>query len=436
MSNHWERFTARLFGQNQFAIKLGLDAMRAALAHLGRARLPHEVILVAGTNGKGTASSCLNALLCGHGLRVGLYTSPHIIGLEERFRVDGVPCARERVLEVGERVFARFGVEGAEPRLTFFELTTLMAVELFCEAEVDVAIYEVGLGGRLDATNALEPGVSVITTIGLDHQKYLGDTLAEVAHEKLGIAREGRPLIIGPQEHDEARGAIDAEVAGRPGVSFPEDDEARALGCLVGEVERWGALRAEYQRRHYLTATRAAAALLARVGGTLRRDVVLSAPARVRWPGRLEQRALRVGERTVPFLLDAAHNPDGARALFEYLAREGVEPRAILVGAMKDKELAGVFAGLSRLASAPLLLARVDNPRAASTQALAGALPEGVEATFAGSAAECWRWLGEHHDELPGGGPVLCFGSIYLLGECLALGGVSSQELVTLSASA
>ena len=436
----WATFTRHLFGQNRFAIKLGLERMQCALAELGLEPPGHRVVCVAGTNGKGTTASCLAEMLRAHGVRVGLYTSPHLIGLEERFRIDGVPASRALVLEIGQELLTRFGGPEADPRLTFFELTTAMAARIFSRARVDVAVYEVGLGGRLDAVNALEPDVSVITTIGFDHQEYLGETIEEITAEKLGIARAGRPLIVGAQEHESAWSVLEAAPVGRlyrAARAFGHEPGPGRLWVELGSEEQrlswtpasWGVLRADYQRGHAATAAAAAVALLKQEEMEPRVEALNLALQQVRWPGRLEHRALEVEGHRVPFLLDAAHNPDGASALASYIAERGWSASAIVFGAMKDKDIAGMLEPMRELmrSARAVLGVEIDNERAAPAAALEEAL--GALSPEVGSLAQLWPRLAGvgAQDEAP----VVCFGSIYLLGEVLARGGVTTSELTT-----
>ena len=417
----WEAFCERLFTQNRFTIKLGLDAMRRALALSGHPERHAPAILVAGTNGKGTTCACLAAILEAHGYTTGLFTSPHIIGLEERFRVGGVPVDRDEVIQHGLAVLDVFGVDDSSPRLTFFELTTLMAVRIFAShPEIDVCIYEVGLGGRLDATNAIEPSLSVVTTIGLDHMAYLGDTIEAIAREKLAISRPGVPLVVGAQEHERRVGAL---LDGYDDVVRPS-----AVDEIGFTVEDWGILRAPYQRAHFSTAVSAASLWM---GRGLDPELVAQAISRVRWPGRLQKLVARVGGQDVEFLLDAAHNPDGSTMLFDLLDHIGFQPGLVLCGAMKDKVLRELFAPLDEQ-RCPVFGVLIENERAADEVLLREHLPEDARV---GTISEAFAFLKDVAAEpsqlqKPSVLRVLVFGSIYLLGELLGELGVQPRELV------
>jgi dihydrofolate synthase / folylpolyglutamate synthase len=415
--------TARLFAQNQFAMKLGLDAMRAAFAREQRPERHAPAALIAGTNGKGTTAVCLHAILVAHGERSGLYTSPHLVRLGERFRVDGRPVADEALWPCVARVMAEYG--DGEHRLTFFELTTLIAALLFREQETTLDVYEIGLGGRLDAVNAIEPALSVITTIGYDHQQYLGETLGEIAGEKAGILRAGVPVVVGSQEYEEAAQAL-AELVGEGGLVYGRDFEACEEGIREGEVvSEWeeSVRLSTLQRRHAATAWVAARVML---GARFDAQAAMGGLARVRWPGRLQEVLVAGGGGRL--LLDAAHNLDGVRALFEHIESRGVRVGAVVCGGMADKALEQMFAPLGEL-GAPVFGALIQNARAASAERLSSALPAGLLVRCARAEAALVEALGRCGE----GEVVLVYGSIYLLGECfeaLGMGEVVGEVLV------
>lgn len=399
----WIEFCARLFSQNQFAIKLGLQPMQQALEQLGQPHLQHQRVLIAGTNGKGSTASALSALLTSAGLRVGLYTSPHLVDFTERFRINGKPIAQSDVLTCGLDILARFASPDKQPCLTFFELTTIMAVELFSRQNVDIAIYEVGLGGRLDATNALDPQLSIITTLGFDHQKYLGDTIESIAYEKSGIMRQTRPVILGPQEHP---GALDAlrEQAHLHKVSFCE-----VFGEHFDIDGNLPEAPTTQMRRHWAVAHRAASWCVRQFGKHAAPDV--QALTRLSWFGRYERRQ----HQSITMLLDAAHNADGVRLLFEHLAREPSQPSFVLTGAMHDKDLHALYSPLHQL-DANIIGVLIDNPRAADEATLRAHLPKDRLLAVA-PLADAWSMITEQQTPTV----VLVYGSLYLLGELYGL---------------
>ena len=189
-----ERILQKLLSLQPGKIDLGLDRMKAAIRSFCP-QLSFQIVTIAGTNGKGSTAAFLESLLLAHGRQVGVYTSPHLVHVRERFRIGGTPIAHDALEEEVEHLFS--WLESASIHLTYFEAVTLLALRLFEREGVDVAVMEVGLGGRLDATNALEPDITIITSLALDHTEWLGDTLEQIAWEKGGITRGGIPLITG-----------------------------------------------------------------------------------------------------------------------------------------------------------------------------------------------------------------------------------------------
>lgn len=412
VARSWEGLTKELYGLRRFGIKPGLERISRALQREGNRQDRFEAIHVAGTNGKGTVASALAALLQSAGHRVGLYTSPHLIDVTERFRIDGVPLAKEAVGPVLRRLLNEYGGQsGAEqgvPKLTFFEITTLAAVILFAEADVDFAVFEVGLGGRLDAVNAIEPVVSVVTTIGRDHTEYLGDTVEEIAAEKAGIFRADVPAIAGVQEWEETEKIL-AECAERVGAKFELIDGASEDG-------RNGV--ADLKRRHWKTAVRAARILL---GARLDDACQKQALANWRWPGRQE----RIGRRGEgDWLFDAAHNPAGVRALSARLSGSPQKLSAICWGSMADKEARGIRKFLATM-EVPVWGCVVAGDRARRSEQLRRHVPRDLW-RGADSTGRVVRHLDAHVE-----GDILIFGSLYLLGECYEALGWTAQQLVT-----
>lgn len=411
----WEELKQRLFEQNRFTIKLGLDRMRAALEAEGHPERRAPAIVVAGTNGKGTVASSLSAILGAHGLKVGLYTSPHLVDFEERFRVSGEPLRPAQVLPVLEQVYAGYGdvKRVGDDALTFFELTTLMAARLFAESRVDVAIYEVGLGGRLDAVNAIEPALSIMTTIDRDHETYLGDSLEEIAGEKAGVMRPGVPVVIGEQEHGEA-----FEVLWERASSSPRF----APGGAEGVSE---AARSRVATRHHVTARCAAKVFL---GERYSEEAADRGLGRWSWPGRMERREMVGAEgSTRQLVLDAAHNPAGIAAVQAELASGSFgNVGAVVWGALEDKKQEGLKELLSEL-GVGVWAAVISSPRALKEEGLRGLVPP-EQLRGVGSAAWCLREAAAACGEED---VVLCFGSIYLLGELYEALGLRAEDIRT-----
>jgi len=380
-------------------IRPGLSRTLALLASLGNPQSSFQSILIGGTNGKGSTAAFISAILAAGGVRAGLYTSPHLVFVTERIRIaecDVSFAALDDALSLVARISSP-GVRGP----TYFEALTVAAFELFRRARAAVAVVEVGIGGRLDATNVLEPDVSVVTNVAADHLDLLGPTLEDVAREKAGIFRKGQPALVGRAGTEPGpRAALHAE-ARRIGARLVEIPplEAPALG---------GSLPGAHQRQNLALALAAARAV-----APLDEAAVARGLAAVRWPGRL-QTLERSGFRTL--LVDGAHNPPGARALAAYLDASGLSGRVdLLFGGMADKDLAAVFAPLAARACRIVLVAPV-SPRAETPETLRVRVGR-PELETAPSVAEGLLRL----EEAGGDGPILVAGSLYLVGEVLRL---------------
>lgn len=375
----------------------GLVRTRALLASLGNPQSSFQSILIGGTNGKGSTAAAISAILTAAGVPCGLYTSPHLVSVTERVRVhdrDVSAVVLDDVLQFVRRVSSP-GVRGP----TYFEALTVAAFELFRRARVTVAVVEVGIGGLHDATNVLEPEVSVVTNVAADHLDVLGPTLEDVAREKAGIFRKGQPALLGASGTAEGPRAV-------------LDAEARRIGARLVEIppaaDAASSLPGAHQRQNLALALAAARALAPLDEAAVERGL-----AAVRWPGRL-QTLSRPGFRTL--LLDGAHNPHGARALAEYLDSTGLAGRVdLLFGGMADKDLPAVFAPLAARARRIVLVAPV-SPRAETPETLRVRVGR-PELETAPSVAEGLLRL----DEAGGDGPLLVAGSLYLVGEVLRL---------------
>jgi dihydrofolate synthase/folylpolyglutamate synthase len=401
--------------------------MRGLLAALGSPHLRFPAVLVAGSNGKGSTAALLAAIADAAGYRTGLYTSPHLETVEERLRIDGRAVGGERLGDLLEEVVAC-----AERRLghspTYFEAVTAAAFLWFAAERVDLAVVEVGLGGRLDATNVCEPVLSLVTSISLEHRELLGDTLAAIAREKAGIMRAGRPALTWVED-PEAAGAL-REVAAGLGASLHAAECEVTIAGTVDSAGGWEGqkvtlvtalarrelrigLLGRHQARNLALAVRAAE-LLAGLGFPAFDERAMAAGAAAcRWPGRGEVVPLPGGRRV---LLDAAHNAEGAAALGELLAETG--PRTgsldLLFGVLGDKDAGEMLDRLAPLAR-NLVFTTVPTPRSrAATElpALLGAARPGPPALVEPEPAVALdRALALGADTL-----VAC-GSIFLVGE-------------------
>jgi dihydrofolate synthase / folylpolyglutamate synthase len=385
------------------AMRFGLERMQRALDALGRPERGYAILHVGGTNGKGSACAMAAAALAAAGHRVGLYTSPHLARFNERIQVDGAEIADEALaarVDAVRRVCPWHDADGEGDRLTYFEFATLAALLHFAEAAVDVAVVEVGLGGRFDATNAIVPRVTAIARIGLDHTQLLGDTVEAVAFEKAGIFKPGVPAIVHALQPPGALDVLRREAA-RRGAPF-----AVAPADVAGPV----ALLGPHQRAN---AGLAAAALgaLDEAGVAVPPAAVAAGIASARWPGRLEELA--------GVLLDGAHNPQGAAALAAALpALRPGRPVELVFGVLADKDHAGMLSALAP-AVRRLHLVAPASPRARpAAELLALAAARGVAADVHGdvaSALACARAAAWD------AGTVCVAGSLYLVGEAREL---------------
>jgi len=399
-----------LFGLEQFGIKFGLENIAAIVERLGHPERAFESVHIAGTNGKGSVTAMVDAALRAAGHRSARYTSPHLVDLSERFVIGGrrvdqrdLANAVDDVRTVIDSLRAA-GVLTVQP--TFFEVTTAVAFELFRRAGVEVAVLEVGLGGRLDATNVVAPPqlvATAITSIAFDHQLYLGSTLREIAFEKAGIIKAGVPVVVGPLD-PEPMEAIEG-VARERGAPIVRATAADAAGLSIG-------LRGSHQAANAAIAIRLLE-IVDRHGVRIPAEAIAEGLARPGWPGRLETRALGDGRE---LLMDAAHNPAGAAALASYLEGEGAK-RPLVFAAMRDKDVTGMFAALLPAVSR-LVVTRASNARSADPDALAErartiapGLPVSIEPLISDALAEAWR----HSPH------IVVAGSIFLLGDVLKL---------------
>jgi dihydrofolate synthase/folylpolyglutamate synthase len=352
-------------------IKLGLERARDLLVRMGEPQRRFPSVLVAGTNGKGSTSSFLAAMAKAAGIRTGLYTSPHLESVEERLRIDGRAIGSGRLGAILEDLVGLAERETGSPP-TYFEAATLAAFRWFADETVDLAVLEVGLGGRLDATNLADPILSLITSIGFDHREFLGDTLAAIAREKAGILRSGRPALVWIEDAEPAESV--RTVAGEVGADLhfasqevrieavePHGWEGQRIRlatparCYDLEI----ALLGDHQAKNLGLAVRAAESLASQGFERLDSDAIAAGAAACRWPGRLEPISLPGGRRV---LLDAAHNPDGAEVLVRFLARLG-HPIDLLFGVLADKDYGEMLPRLAAQARR-VVLTRPASPRA------------------------------------------------------------------------
>ncbi len=389
---------AWLYGTQLTGIKLGLDTVRRLLDATGF-QTHAKILHVAGTNGKGSVCALLDAVCRAQGLRTGLYTSPHLVSFRERVRLDGRPIPESAVAEILSDL--RKLTTRWDPSPTFFELTTVLALDWLRRQHVDVIILETGLGGRLDATNVLTPAVSVITAIDFDHTAWLGDTLEAIAGEKAGIIKPRVPVVSAPQEPEAA--AVIARVAASQGAPLHVVTDPLPAGWPL-------ALPGTHQRVNAALALAALDAADIPTTDQTRRAGL----AQVDWPGRFQR--LQNGR----VILDGAHNPAAARRLAHTWHEEygGHHPATVILGMMRDKDLPAVCRALVPLA-ARVIAVPVRNPRAVPPgeirDALALVAPE-LPTHVAASFLDAFDHARTHPAEV-----ILVTGSFFLVGEALAL---------------
>jgi dihydrofolate synthase/folylpolyglutamate synthase len=418
-----------------FGIKLGLENITALCLALGNPQNSFLSIHVAGTNGKGSVSAMLDAIMREHGLKTGLYTSPHLVRVEERIRVGGRPIGRKRFLELLSRLRNAIDDLIAGGKLayhpTYFEVLTALAFLEFAARQVDVAVLEVGMGGRFDATNVVRPLVSVITTIAKDHQQHLGLTLRQIAFEKAGIIKPAVPVVSGVGGGEARREIrrvacersaplVEAFGPGRSLVAKKTDGGYRFV--YTGRAGRYAftpGLAGRHQGANAAVAV-AATEALSTYWRPFEKAKVLKGIREARWEGRLET----VRGRPL-VILDGAHNVEGVTALARHV-RETVGRRVVLIfGAMKDKDLRGMTRILFPIAST-VVLTRVPYKRSADPEDLLAAAPpfkgrvllepdtrKAVESALSLSKCES----GTRTERPCPPRPVVIAGSLFLIGE-------------------
>jgi dihydrofolate synthase / folylpolyglutamate synthase len=401
----------KLFALEQFGIKLGLHNIRTLLAALDHPERAWPSIHIGGTNGKGSVAAMVERGLRAAGLRTGRYTSPHLDRVEERVALDGTPVDRAvfetvtgQVLDVVEKLMRQGpGEGGLDVTPTFFEVSTAVAFEIFKQRAVEVAIVEVGLGGRFDATNVITPAVAAITSIAFDHERHLGHTLSAIAFEKAGIAKPGIPLVIG-RLPDEAAAQI-SKVAAEVGAPIIEA-HAETLD------PRYSSLTLALAGRHQVDNAAVAIAVLAQWSATMSNvpaDAIVTGLTQCEWPGRLEWLRLPGGDEV---LMDAAHNPAGAAALASYLQETRSPKLPIVFAAMADKDLAGMIKALAPVASR-FVATTVPYARARGAEELAAEIRRLVGSVDVTTAASPDAGVARALEQSP---RAVAAGSIYMIG--------------------
>lgn len=415
-----------LFGLQRMGIKLGLENIKRVLRAMGN---PHEklkVVHVGGSNGKGSTAAHLESILLQAGMKVGLYTSPHFLSFTERIRINRREIMEPEVVEWTQRILglvpelAAKGCDGLALPITFFEFTTAMALGYFAEKGVDLAILEVGMGGRLDATNVCNPMVAVITSVSLEHQDYLGRTLAQIAREKAGIIKAGVPLVSGVI-HPGAQKVVSDTCKDKGSPLYRLGKEIAAQGRPVdfdysGINSSYRGLSTNMRGRHQVRNAAmaiAAAEILRQKGMPVDEQAIRRGLQDVRWPGR--QQYLPGPPRV---LLDGAHNPEAMRSLCFSLAKEyNYDRLRILMGVMKDKDHRRMLRMIAPMAYEMVFcrpqMDRAEDPWLLQSEALA----LGARASVVESVSQGFQDLVERAcaDDL-----ICVTGSLFVVGEVMA----------------
>ena len=431
--------------------KFDLAHMRVLLAALNHPERRFPGVLIAGTNGKGSTAATLASILRASGLRTGLYTSPHLVRINERIRIGGIEISDDDFAllhDVVDRTAERLVEDGELPwHPSFFEMLTAIAFEYFAQNKVEIAVLEVGMGGRLDATNVIEPRVSVITDVSLDHQKFLGNTVAEIAHEKAGIIRPGGVVVTLPQQ-PQANDVIGNTILelGAQGVSAvpyvpplsPGSDEYSVrksetpfIAGFAGFLSRYPLqvmgeqisvetpLVGRHQLRNIALAI-ATAEVLSHQGFAITPETIERGIRETSWPGRFQ---VVPAKGTAPeYVFDVAHNPAGAWALRSALSIcYDNRPLTFVFGAMRDKAIGEIAEILFPLAMR-VVATRADNPRSATPDEIREAASRtAADIEDAGDVASAL----DRASSLAGpDGVVVITGSIYIVGEAMRVLGV------------
>ncbi|MBL0173933.1 MAG: bifunctional folylpolyglutamate synthase/dihydrofolate synthase [Ignavibacteria bacterium] len=416
---------AWLYGLQKFGIKLGLENIRGLLESCGNPQRAYPTVHVAGTNGKGSTAAFIASILTESGCRTGLYTSPHLTDFHERIRVDGVPISQDAIVRYSEELRD----EADARKATFFEATTCMALRQFADEHVDVAVIETGLGGRLDSTNVIEPRVTVITSVGMEHTDLLGCTLAEIAGEKAGIIKDGIPVVSGVTQREArvviARAASERNahlhevfIDARQTVSHDIDATEFPAVWRGMSIMLVAPLAGAFQAENAALAVRAAELLSEHAVDRITLQSVIAGLAKVRKNTGLSARMERL--QVVPELVvDVAHNPDGVRALLaSWTAVRRPGSTHLVFGLLKSKDAAAVIDEVKSRAWASVTAVSAPPPEGRSAAELR------VVAERAGMRIRTSETVHGAVDRLQSGcapgQSILLFGSHYVVGEYLA----------------
>jgi dihydrofolate synthase/folylpolyglutamate synthase len=389
----------------QYGIVPGLERITRLLSHLSNPHLKFPSVHIGGTNGKGSTAAMTASILKQAGYRVGLYTSPHLIDFSERITINGTCISQEEIIRLTE--ILKREVNGHAMDITFFEFTTAMAFCYFAESAIDIAVVEVGLGGRFDATNVLTPMVTAITSIDMDHEQYLGHTLLDIAYEKAGIIKEGIPVVTG---------------ATQPEVLSYFEEVARSKSAplirLGHEIIVSGESHQKRMRHCHLLGDHqiSNAAIAIGIIENLRlfpvsEDTILEGMRLVEWPGRLQ-----IIQNDPMILLDGAHNPSGAKALASFLQKNTSGKHWLIVGIMRDKNIKDILAPLAEWAD-EIVLTRPEIERAATGIDISAALDPSLPQTIIEKVPEAIQFV---LSRIAPTDTLVITGSLFTVAEALA----------------
>ena len=429
LDSSYQETIAYLYGLQKHGIKLGLENSIRLMELMGNPQEKFRTVHIAGTNGKGSTSACLASMLQAAGYRVGLYTSPHLVSFTERIKINGAPIPEAAVVALAQQVrreYSGLAADGAVPGSpTFFEVTTAVAFRYFADQGVDIAVIEVGMGGRLDSTNVITPLVSVITNIDLEHTEFLGTTLERIAAEKAGIVKAGVPLVTGATQADVIR-VIEREAGGKraPVYRLSRDFQPEHIAPGIEQVFDYRGLQAAYQGLRLSLLGRYqvdnACCALAAVECLRGSGIVVDEPAlrqglaQARWEGRLE----RVAQRP-DIYLDGAHNPASAHRLAEAVRdlKKSYARLVLVIGILGDKDYRGILSELISLADR-VVVTKPQYSRALNVEVLAAEIRKlhaSVESTESVREAIVRAQGLATDDDL-----ILVTGSLYVVGDARA----------------
>lgn len=376
-----------IYGRELFGMKLGLNNIEALLENLGNPHKKFKSVHVAGTKGKGSVCAFISSVMQKAGYKVGLYTSPHLVDFRERITISGSRIGKKSVASILERIIP-FVKEH-----TYFEIVTAMAFLYFAEQKVDIAVVEVGLGGRLDATNVITPEVSVITNISLDHTQHLGNTVEQIAHEKAGIIKPGVPVVLsekGPWQK------VMEKVCAENGSALFYAKQRCIKTSLNGNFQKLNS-----------SAAMEAVEILRKKGWKISDDAVSAGFISAGWPGRLDF----VKENVI---FDCCHNPSSAKVLSKEMKAMGWENITLVLGIMKDKDIKGICEALEPIAS-EIIITQPKIPRAAAPEEIAKFITgSNAKVTIIPDVCEALEYAIASAGQ---NGKVLLTGSIFCVGE-------------------